>query len=213
MRQTYSITHPERFIFTDGKRTWCGADQGWYQKNWRRRAGCGTTTAAHLLSYLAEIGPDWEALYPFHSRERTDFLSFMNEFWDYVTPSHMGVNTLTIFTSGITDYGRRKDVALSFRNLDIPPRKDARPTVDQCAAFLRAAMVADSPVAFLNLSAGTVRGLDSWHWVTIIAVEEQPGGPVLCTALNGSGQELTLDFRQWLHTSRLGGGLVYIPPG
>lgn len=210
MGQTYSITHPELLLLTDGEHIWHGADQEWYLSNWQRKAGCGTTTSAHLLSYLAETRPSCEILYPAHSRERADFLSFMNELWEYVTPGPMGINTLNKLTCGIAEYVRKKGVKLSFCELDISSIKAARPTPGQCAAFLRAAMEADSPVAFLNLSSGTVRGLDSWHWVTIIAVEEQLGGAILCTALNGSGQELKMDFRQWLQTSQLGGGLVYI---
>lgn len=213
MAQIYSITQLELLRLTDGKYTWQGADQGWYQKAWRRRAGCGTTTAAHLLSYLSEVRPGLEDLYPIHSREKDEFLSFMNELWDYVTPGRMGLNTLNKFTGGITDYTRKKDVELSFCKLNISPIKEARPTANQCAAFLRAAMEAGSPVAFLNLSSGAVKGLDSWHWVTIIAVEEQHSGSIVCTALDGGGHELTMDFQLWLMTSRLGGGLVYVPPG
>lgn len=210
MGHIYSITHPELFIITDGNHTWCGADQEWYQNNWQRRAGCGATTAAHLLSYLAEVRPEWEFLYPAHSREQADFLAFMNKLWDYVTPGSMGVNTLHKFTSGVTVYARKKGVSLSFHDLNIPPAKTARPNIEKCAAFLRDAMEADRPVAFLNLSSGDVRGLDSWHWITIISMEEQADGPILCTALNGSGQKLTVDFRLWLQTSKLGGGMVYV---
>lgn len=209
-QQIYSITQPELFNITDGINTWSGADQEWYQNNWRAKAGCGTTTAAHLISYLSEIHVDYKDLYLAHSRKRDDFLNFMNELWDYVTPGLKGLNTITKFVHGVRAYAIEKGVTLSFHKLNITRKKTDRPTIDQCITFLQSAMKSDRPVAFLNLSSGTIKDLESWHWVTIIAFEEQPNGIILCTALNSSGQIIIIDFQQWLQTSRLGGGLVYI---
>ena len=79
--------------------------------------------------------------------------------------------------------------------------------MDQCAAFLRSALSADTPVAWLNLHHGEVEHLDDWHWVTIIALEERSDGTLLCTYLD-SGRERTADFRLWFQTTKLGGGLV-----
>ena len=83
---------------------------------------------------------------------------------------------------------------------------------DQCAAFLRSALEADSPVAWLNLHSGEAEGLDDWHWVTVIGLEEHSDGPLLCTVLDG-GREITVDFRLWFRplagrrTRGAGGGL------
>ena len=79
--------------------------------------------------------------------------------------------------------------------------------MDQCTAFLRSALGADQPVAWLNLHSGEVEGLDDWHWVTIIALEERRDGTELCTLLD-SGKEYAVDFRLWFQTTKLGGGLV-----
>ncbi len=43
----------------------------------------------------------------------------------------------------------------------------------------------------------------------IIAMEERPGGPAICTILDG-GKERKIDFRLWYQTSHTGGGLLYI---
>ncbi|NCB63857.1 MAG: hypothetical protein EOM52_09665 [Clostridia bacterium] len=210
MERTYGITDPEILTICDGERSWRGADQEWYGEEWQRKAGCGPTCAATLLRYVAEKRGGWEALYPAASREQTDFLALMDEVWKHVTPGKMGVNTLHIFTRGIKAYAAEKGVKLPVRELDIPALKLARPTVDQCAAFLRTGLSSDSPVAFLNLSAGEVKELDSWHWVTIIALEEHSEGPLLCTILDG-GKEITVDFRLWFRTTGRGGGLIYLP--
>ena len=210
MERLYSITDPERLTIREGERVWRGADQEWYGEELQRKAGCGPTCASMLFSYLAATRPEWKDLYPSVSRERGDFLALMNEVWKHVTPGRMGVNTNYLFTKGVKSYGEEKGLKLPVRELDIPALRMARPTVDQCAAFLRTGLAADCPVAFLNLHAGEVEGLDSWHWVAIIALEEHSEGPLICTILDG-GEELTVDFRLWFQTTTRGGGLVYLP--
>lgn len=210
MERTYSITAPELLTLREGERVWRGADQEWYGEELQRKAGCGPTCASTLFYYLSFTRPQWKRLYRAQTRERKDFLALMNEVWNHVTPGRMGVNTNYLFTKGVRSYGEEKGLKLPVRELDIPALKLARPTVDQCAAFLRAGLGADCPVAFLNLSAGEVEGLDDWHWVTIVALEEHSEGPMLCTVLDG-GKELTVDFRLWFQTTTRGGGLVYLP--
>lgn len=210
MIQTCGIADPERFTILEGARSWRGADQEWYADEWQRKAGCGPTCAAMLLSYLAHSQGAFQALYPALRWERAPFLALMDEVWKHVTPGRMGVNSLFLFTRGLKSFAKEKGLELPIRALDIPPLRAARPTVDQCAAFLRSALSADSPVAFLNLSAGKVKGLESWHWVTVIGLEEHSEGPLLCTVLDG-GKEKQLDFRLWFQTTRAGGGLVYVP--
>ena len=210
MEQIYGITSPELFTILDGDRAWRGADQEWYADEGQRKAGCGPTTASHLVSYLADTRPGWGDLYPSHSRRKRDFLALMNEMWEHVTPGRMGVNTLHAFVRGLESYAREKGLELPIRELDVPALKSARPTVGQCAAFLRTALAADSPVAFLNLSHGLVKELDSWHWVTIVGLEQHGDGLMQTTILDG-GREYAVDFRLWFQSTRAGGGLIYVP--
>ena len=74
----------------------------------------------------------------------------------------------------------------------------------------RTALAADSPVAFLNLSHGLVKELDSWHWVTIVGLEQHGDGLMQTTILDG-GREYAVDFRLWFQSTRAGGGLIYVP--
>ena len=47
----HSLTHTERLTITGPQgETYQGGDQEWYRDLWQRRAGCGPTTAAALLS-------------------------------------------------------------------------------------------------------------------------------------------------------------------
>ena len=210
MVRTYALTKPELLDVTDEGETFHGGDQEWYPDDWQRKAGCGPTAASAMVSYLAQTRPACRPLYPSGSWEKADFLALMEEMWKHVTPGRKGVNTLHIFTKGITEFANEKRVSLPFRELDIPRFKIARPTVDQCAAFLKAGLEQDSPVAWLNLHNGGVSGLDSWHWVVVTALELHSEGPILCTYLDG-GKVKTADFRLWFQSTKMGGGLVYLP--
>lgn len=205
----YGLSRPELLTITEGKKTWQGADQLWYADEWKQKAGCGPTAASVMASYLAQTRPSCAALYPSGSQAKADFTALMGELWQYVTPGKRGVNRPRLFAKGFHTFGAAKGVELPLRELDIPRFKLARPTADQCAAFLRSALSTDAPVAWMNLHRGEVEHLDNWHWVTIIALEERSDGALLCTFLD-SGKELTADFRLWFQTTKLGGGLVSV---
>lgn len=210
MGETFQITRPELMTIELGEGKTCrGANQDWYGDDWQRRAGCGPTTASMLLYYLAATRPELHALYPSGSRDQKDFLALMEKVWGHVTPGKLGVNSLHMFTSGITSYARERQCTLHIRELDIPRFHLARPSFSQCAAFLRTGLSQDCPIAFLNFSHGLVPHLESWHWVPIITMEERHGGRVICTILD-DGREREIDFRLWYQTSRTGGGLIYV---
>lgn len=207
MNQISSLSRPELLTITEGERTWRGADQLWYPDEWQRKAGCGPTSASLLASYLAQTRKDCAPLYPSASWEKGDVLALMEELWRFITPGKRGVNTTHLFSKGLTAFAAEKGVSLPIRELDIPLLRVARPTVDQCAAFLRSSLCADLPVAWLNLHSGEVEGLDDWHWVVVTALEERGEGPLMCTILD-AGKEFAVDFRLWFQTTRAGGGLV-----
>ncbi len=210
VERTYSLTRPELLGVIDGDKTWQGGDQEWFAEEWQRKAGCGPTTGAHLISYLAQTRHELQALYPSCSWEKADFVTLMEQVWGHITPGRHGVNTLHLFTKGMASFAGERGLDLPIRDLDIPRFKIARPTVDQCAAFLRSGLEQDCPVAWLNLHNGGVPGLDSWHWVTVVGLEEHSSGPILCTFLDG-GKTVTADFRLWFQGTKAGGGLVYVP--
>ena len=61
----HSLTHPERLTITGPQgETYQGGDQEWYRDLWQRRAGCGPTTAAALLSYLSQTRPGLRPMAP-----------------------------------------------------------------------------------------------------------------------------------------------------
>ena len=185
-----------------------GASQEWFKNLWQQRAGCGPTACAQLLWYLSRTRPGCRALCPYDGARREGFVSLMEEVWEYVTPGRHGVNTTSILTQGAVRFGERRGVALDCRVLEVPGKLHQRPPAEKLSAFIAGALADDLPVAFLNLSNGTLQNLDSWHWVTLVSYDTES---TLARMYDQGGQE-SLDMEMWLRTTTLGGGLVALEP-
>ena len=200
-----SIRSPEWFCLKDeqGAVTW-GASQEWFQTHWQRQAGCGPTCCAHLAWYLAKTRAACTALAPDIEGSQASFTALMERIWAYVTPGTMGVNTTAMFSDGALGYGDDCGVPLTRRVLEIDKKPCCRATPSQLADFLDAAFAADLPVAFLNLSNGSIDHLDSWHWVTLLGFDRD----AQTATMIDQGKKCDIDLGQWLKTTLLGGGFV-----
>ncbi len=209
MERICTLARPELFSLESEKgRTYRGAKQEWYDEQRQCKGACGPATAAVLLAYLAQTRPALAPLYPSCGRSVDDFTGHMEQVWDSVTPGKRGCS-LRLFTLGLEAFAGERQCPLHIRQLDIPRFRIMRPTLSQCIAFMRTALAADCPVAFLALSGGRVSRLENGEWVPIIALEERDGGQVICTILK-DGRERNIDFCLWYQSSGAGGGLVFI---
>lgn len=206
-----TLSHPEYCTVTgpDG-RTYRGADQDWYPLRWQRRAGCGPTAAAVILSYLSQVHPALAPMAP--AAVGPDFVSYMEALWPHLTPGARGLDQAESFVLGCRSFALSRGCVLLGKALEIPNREKApRPSLETCRDFLAEALYADLPVAFLNYDSGNLDNLDRWHWVPLIALEEEENGKLPCLILDG-GEEKVIDFTQWLNTSTLGGALAVVYP-
>lgn len=183
-----------------------GADQEWYGTEWQRKSGCGPTSCAHLLWYLSRTRLGCGALCPYDGFNRAGFVRLMEDVWQYITPGRMGVNSTSIFTRGAVRYAQDRGLHLHCRVLNIPLLQGDRPEFTQVAEFLECAFEDDLPVAFLNLSNGTLTNLENWHWVTLVAAS---GGKAM---MYDACERTEIDLETWLRTTRLGGGFVALEP-
>lgn len=183
---------------------------------WQRRAGCGPTCAAALLSYLGHTRPALAPLRPLAGQTRTGFLQYMKDLWTYVTPGSRGLDKPESLLVGCRSFALSKGCRLTGEILKIPARPEGRPTLAHCRDFLARALDADCPTAFLNYSNGALQNLDSWHWVPLISMtrgEELPeADPVLLCSILDGGEEKLIDLALWLATTTLGGALVSLAP-
>lgn len=190
----------------DGDEEYCGGDQEWYAGKWQRQAGCGPTNCTNVIWYLAQTRESCKTLCSYDASKKANFVKLMDEVWYYVTPGHMGVNSTKIFAEGAEKFGQTKGVVLKANSLPIDPLHSGGRVYTQVEEFITKALESNLPVAFLNLSNGTLENLDSWHWVSIVALRASEA------MIYDQGEARWIDLKRWLETSMMGGGFVVVEP-
>lgn len=205
-----SILRPEMLNIAEeeSRHVHFGGNQEWYADEWHRRAGCGPTCAANVTAYLALTRPGLGALYAGEDRSKARFAAHMEAMYAFVTPGGMGLNRVEMFTSGVERFAESKGLFLKAHAFEVQGnmRRD-RPSVQEMAAFVRAGLESDCPVAFLNLTKGRVKNLQSWHWITITGADIWDTN--LTAYASDEGRQICFDLRLWYLSTRMRGGLVY----
>ncbi|WFR55418.1 hypothetical protein QA584_17620 [Anaerocolumna sp. AGMB13025] len=207
---TVSIKKPELLTITDSleHKTYFGADQEWYEKNWNRQAGCGPTCASNITAYLAQTREEYKDLFKTDSMERKNFVGHMDELFRYITPGAMGVNHVDKFTDGITRFARDNGVEIKTRVFAVENCFTKKRYPDQLKDFVSQGLLSDSPLAFLNLSRGDEISLQAWHWITVTAVDIREDS--LIATASDEGKAIQFDLQKWYLTTKMHGGLIYI---
>lgn len=205
-----SISHPNLLTIMDDRTTgqFFGGTQSWYSTGWRRRAGCGPTCAANILSYLALTRPQLSPLYGHKKMDISDFSQYMEEVYQFVTPGRMGVNKVEMFLDGVVEFGKSRSILLAPHIFKVSNTitKD-RPNVSELIEFVKAGLASDCPLGFLNLSRGKVKNLQSWHWVTITRADINQNS--IIATVSDEGRQISLDLHLWYQTTHMSGGLIY----
>lgn len=196
----------EYLHLTDGEnRLYHGADQEWFPLSWQRRAGCGPTTASQLLLYNGRSSPELGLKVV---KDKDEMVSLMGEVWTYITPGIMGVHLVSHFTKGLERYLAEHNVDRAVTSLLLPKERAKRPSFDEVTTFITSRLEAGQPVAFLNLSSGGVKGLDSWHWVTVVGLyQEKEEGPVMLVIYD-AGTRIDINFTAWYEATGRASGFV-----
>jgi len=205
-----SVLHPEvlTIMEEESQHTTFGGDQEWYRDEWHRRAGCGPTSAANVTAYLALTRPELRGLYAGEDMRKGPFSAHMEDVFQFVTPGNMGLNRVEMYTRGVEEFARSRGISLKAHAFEVCGNmcKD-RQTAREMAEFVREGLASDCPVAFLNLTKGRVRNLQSWHWITITSADI--GETSLTACASDEGNERCFDLRLWYLSTRMRGGLVY----
>ena len=84
----------------------CGCNQAWYTTDWQRRAGCGPSVASNLFGYLfSELN---------NSNNKENWLSLMEDVWEYVTPTTRGMPTTQLFYDSSLAYAMAKGLKIKY---------------------------------------------------------------------------------------------------
>lgn len=203
-----SIINMECFkiLDTDTEKMSCGCNQEWYGTRWQRLSGCGPTVATNLFLYLnyKNNGSELSSKY----KNKNDCIVLMEEMWKFVTPTLNGVNKTKIFYEGLSSYVKLKELKACYEFMDIPKKKSIRPGFAEVLKFIENSLENDFPVAFLNLCNGEEKGLDKWHWVTVVSLGHSEESGSCTVEILDEGAIKSVDLALWFDTTKLGGGFV-----
>jgi len=176
-----------------GGETFIGGSQDWYDKRWSRISGCGPVAASNLVWYASRMRGD---------KNRYELL--MRDMFSFMAPGIHGVNNSKFFIDAVLRYGVEAGLKIKLDVLEVPKMVSSRPDINVVFEFLSNSLRSDAPVAFLNLSNGTVKNLENWHWVTILTLDQACG----FVEISDYGKMFAIDLSEWLKTTKLGGCFV-----
>lgn len=184
-----------------------GYDQDWYSTVYKRKRGCGPTTATMLFTYIMQRqGLDL----PFGMVTLDSIKKTLELVWDYVTPTPMGLYSLDSYCKGMEKLFKNFNLDYKCRGLNISFFSSQRPSLQDTVGFIKTGLQQDSPVAFLNLDRGKELSLEGWHWITIVALDYQVEvGKYIATCYD-DGSIVKFDLQLWLKTNSKGGAFAYI---
>lgn len=183
-------------------------NQEWYLEKWQRNAGCGPTNCSLLLWYLAKTRKECYQLLDQHDLTKDSFLSLMEQVWHFVTPGKMGVHLPETLTNGGIAFAQQKNIALEATILTLAKSPFCKQDLANVETFLVEQLSNDLPVTFLNLSNGSLKNLDNWHWVSIISYDLESH---VATIYDQSIIK-DIDIKLWLETSLLKGSFASLKP-
>ncbi len=178
-----------------------GFDQDWHTGYFHKMAGCGPTTATMLLNYLRLRD---SLNIPINHNNLDELKKSLNNVFNYVTPGAHGVNKTSMFVDGINKFILEHKLNYKCEELVINKGFDKRPNLDEAIDFIKKGIDCDCPIAFLSLSKGDIKVIDSWHWMTIVSIVDK------IVTFYDNGKKESFDIEVWLKTSKLGGGFVYL---
>jgi hypothetical protein len=187
-----------------------GCNQDWFvNAGFVRHAACGAAVCSTIFGYLLRTRTEWQGncVRPAELESKDAILSFMETVYTHVRPRKGGVMG-DHFAEGSATLAKSLQIPLMPEMLKIPVRKSLRPRIDDMRDFLTASISADIPAAFLILSNGRSENLDTWHWVTVTAVDAGETGIGMRAQILDNGALFWTDLGLWLQTSLIGGAFV-----
>lgn len=192
-------------VKTENEKISLGYNQEWFGTDWQRLAGCGPTTATQIINYISCRDGYVEAL---QLRNKHCVMQTMEQVFPYVKPRRAGLYKTRWMKEGLEKYVQDRNWNYEVKMLRIYPFAIMRPSEKDVAKFILDGILSDCPIAFLNRHKGHEEGLDTWHWVPIIAIEERDGKYFAFVYDDEQMKEFSIN--DWLKDSVLGGGFVYL---
>lgn len=181
-------------------------NQKWFRKISHSLSGCGPTTAALILMYMATVFPDkCRAAYPYElPTKREDFVAYMASVREYVKPGLQGLTDDGFFASSTVAFAKKNGVGLAFNLVS------SGLSVGVAYGYIKKALDEGYLPALLILR-NPAKELDdlTWHWMVVTGYDDQKRSVFIAT--NGEEHELLVD-RVWQQRKPYKSACVYFYP-
>ena len=194
-------------IKSDGGRLMFGYDQEWYSTEYKRKRGCGPTSATMLFLYIMRRD---SLQLPFATDSVSDIKEALEFVWDFVTPTPMGLYSLKSYCHGMEELFKHFKLVYKCEGLNVSLLRSTRPTLAETIAFIEQGLSLDSPVAFVNLDRGKETALEGWHWITVVGLHYDENSDKYIATCYDDGDLVKFDVRLWLETTKMGGAFAYM---
>lgn len=156
-------------ISLENKSKGYGGNQEWFHQNWKRQAGCGSTSGANLAAYYASIDNRMIELYKGnHSNfSKSEYLQAMEEMFQYMKPGILGYPFIHKFSKQFVKFCKERGVRMEATILK------KYHTSQEAFQFVKHSIDAGQPIALLVLFHRAMQlRQDNWHWMTITGYVE-----------------------------------------
>ena len=183
----------------------CG-HQRWFLRRRHSISGCGPTTAALVMMYMAVVFPEkCRALYPYKlPAQKDEFIIHMNAVRKYVKPGVKGLTDDRIFASSTVAFAKSMGVKL------IASRVSSKLSVGVAYGFIKKAIDQGYLPALLILK-NPSKALSelTWHWMAVTGYDDEKRTVFVST--NGEQFEHVFD-EIWIQQKPYKACCVYFYP-
>lgn len=184
-----------------------GYDQNWYSTEYKRKRGCGPTSATMLFTYIMQRD---NLQLPFALDSVKDIKKALEFVWQFVTPTPIGLYSLNSYCKGMEKLFRHFKLSYKCLGLDISFLNSKRPSLKETVDFISKGLNSDCPVAFVNLDRGKEVALEGWHWITIVGLKYEENRDKYIATCYDDGNIVSFDVNLWLETTKMGGAFAYL---
>jgi hypothetical protein len=182
------------------------ANQQWFRMPFHSVSGCGPTTAAVILMYMAAVFPDQcRGAYPYAlPAVREDFLSFMEAVREYVKPGLKGLTNERFFAAQTVAFAKAAGVSLTYYHV--------MPSLSAALAFAFIKKAVDEgylPALLILRNPHREISEFTWHWMPVTGYDDEKR--TLFIATNGTAHELPFDS-VWCQKRPYKAACVYFYP-
>lgn len=197
--EVVQLTNESNFVNVANR--YYGGNQSWFSEEKLKNKGCGIVAAANIANHLSKYVSGCDSLYRYKDLSKSSFLNHMYDVEKYLSPTIIGIPSLSYFEDGFESFAKSRGVNVSAY------WSDNKVTKDSFANYIKSGLRRDCPVAYLQYWNSNQSDFD-WHWMTITKYFRNTTNGDRYIAVSTWGERHSLNFNA-LWDGNLACGVLY----